>query len=180
MLTEINTRLVKVLATRHPEFRDVDRHPGRMTVDDIKRVAAFSPALRIGPFGKISTQKLANGELELSVPFAAAVITNEVGLLESQDMAIKLAAAVSRTLPGFAPGMANEDDNWPAMPGVGLCQDVAIDIAAGTELEDDGIALWAVLFKVCVTIGEDLAFAEATAAVDLEFSGRIDPTEVDV
>lgn len=180
MLVEINERLVKVLETAHPEFRDVGRHHGRMTPEQIKDLVVFSPALRIGPFGKISTMKLASGETELTVPFAAAVIASEGNNLDSQDKAIKQALAISGTLNGYAPGRADEDRNWPALPGVGLCHDVAIDIAAGTDLEEEGIAVWAALFKVCITVGADRAYAEATAPVDLEFDERIDPVQVDV
>lgn len=180
MLVEVNERLVKVLETAHPEFRDVGRHHGRMTIEAIKDLVVFSPALRVGPFGKISTMKLASGETELTVPFAAAVIASEGNNLDSQDKAIKQALAISGTLNGCAPGQANEDRDWQAIPGVGLCHDVAIDIAAGEELEEAGIALWVCLFKVCFTVGPDRAYADATAPVDLEFDERIDPVQVDV
>nr|WP_298095934.1 hypothetical protein [uncultured Shinella sp.] len=180
MLVEVNERLVKVLAAAHPEFRDVGRHHGRMTIEAIKDLVVFSPALRVGPFGKIVPRLQPNGETELTVPFAAAVIASEGGNLDSQDKAIKLALDIAGTLNGFAPGQANEDSDWPAIPGVGLCHDVAIDIAAGEELEEAGIALWVCLFKVCFTVGPDRAYAEAASAVDLEFTPRVDPLEVDV
>lgn len=169
MLVEINKRLVTALTEAHPEFRDVGRHRGRMTVEDVQKVSVFSPALRVGLFGKISTTRLASDETLLTVPFAAAVIVSDGDLLDSQDKAIALALDVQDTLAAFAPGMANEDRDWPALPGIGLCDDLAIDIAEGEELEKDGIALWAVLFKVTVILGVDRAREEAESPVDIEF-----------
>jgi len=169
MLAEINGRLVAVLEDAHPEFRDVGRHRGRMTVEDVRAVTLFSPALRVGLFGKISTARLPTNETLLSVPFAAAVIVSAGDLLDSQDTAIALSLAVQSTLSGFAPGAADDVREWSALPGVGLCEDLAIDIAEGEELEADGIALWAVLFRVPVIVGVDLARADGESTVGIEF-----------
>jgi len=178
VLSEINKRLVAVLEAAHPEFRDVGRHPGRMTVDDIKALSVFAPALRVGLFGKISTSRLPTDETLLSVPFAAAVITSETDLIDSQDRAIALALAVQGTLSDFAPGMADEERDWAAISGVGLCEDLAIDIAEGEELEAEGIALWAVLFKVPVIVGVDRAKAESEIPFQVDMPDDIDIEEI--
>jgi len=180
MLAEINKRLVAVLETAHPEFRDVGRHRGRMTVEDIRALSVFSPALRVGLFGKISAVRLPTDESLLSVPFAAAVVASDGDLIDSQDRAIALALTVQDTLSGFAPGMADEERAWPAIPGVGLCEDLAIDIAEGEELEKDGIALWAVLFKVPVIVGVDRAKAESEVTMEIELPEGFDIEEMDL
>ncbi len=178
MLVEISQRLVAMLTDAHPQFRDVGRHRGRMTVEDVQAVSVFSPALRIGLFGKISTAHLPTGETILHVPFAAAVIVSEGELLDSQDKAIALALAVQDTLADFAPGRADADRDWLALPGIGLCDDLAIDIAEGEELEKDGIALWAVLFKVPVVVGVDRAREEGESPVELELPENFDISEI--
>lgn len=167
MLAEINKRLVALLETAHPEFRDVGRHRGRMSADDIRQIAVFSPGLRIGLFGKLATEDLPSGERVLVVPFAAAVIVSEGELIDSQDRAIALALKVETTIAGLIPGAADEEREWPALSGVGLAEELSIDISDGDELDADGIALWAVLFKIRVIVGEDWARAEAEEPVEI-------------
>lgn len=167
MLAEINKRLVTLLEAAHPELRDVGRHRGRMSADDIKRLAVFSPALRVGLFGKLATEDLPSGERVLVVPFAAAVIVSEGELIDSQDKAIALALQVETTVAGLIPGAADEDRAWPALSGVGLAEELSIDIADGDELDAEGIALWAVLFKIRVVVGEAWARAEAEEPIEI-------------
>ncbi|MCQ4630935.1 hypothetical protein GB927_012855 [Shinella sp. CPCC 100929] len=178
MLAEINKRLSILLETRHPEFRDVGRHRGRMSVEDIKAIGVFAPALRIGLFGKLTTEDLPSGERVLVVPFAAAVITAEGDLLDSQDRAIALALAVETSLARITPGAADEDRDWPALSGVGLAEDLSIDIADGNDLDDEGIALWAVLFKIRVIIGENFAREGAEEAIQIIWPEGFDPAEI--
>ncbi|MCW5708675.1 hypothetical protein [Shinella sp.] len=178
MLAEINKRLVVLLEAAHPEFRDVGRHRGRMSVEDIRKLIVFSPALRIGLFGKLSTEDLPSGERVLVVPFAAAVIVCEGELIDSQDMAIALALKVETTLARIIPGAPDEDRDWPILPGVGLPEELSIDIADGDELDADGIALWAVLFKIRVVIGEDLARAGAEDEIEIVLPDDFDPAEI--
>lgn len=162
VLTSIRARLRDVIAARHPDFREVDLHYGRLQADDVKKSVMFSPACRVGVFGSVRSDVLPTGELKLMPRFAAVTIVKTGDLLESTDAAMELATAISATIAAWCPGEAA-----PALPGVGLPEAITVEPSPAPVLEAEGIALWGCLFTVPVVIGRNLSKEDAEAIVEL-------------
>lgn len=169
MLAEIRERLIARLETEVPELRDVGAHFGRMTPEEVKRVSAFPPACRCGLFGRVTSDFLASGEQVILSQFAAVIITRERDLLAAHDAAMELAVRCQAAIGAWRPGLgdAEADPALPNLPGVGLPKDIAIDVSADVSLDKEGVALWAVLFKLPVIIGENLAETEAAGLYEI-------------
>lgn len=178
MLAEINKRIVTMITARHQEFRDVGRHRGRMTPEDVKTAGAFAPAARVGLFGRLRSEREPSGQVCVRVPFAIAIIAAEGDLIDSQDRAIALAVAVQNSVAGFIPGAADAELDWPALQGVGLPEDIELDISDADWLDDEGIALWAVLFTVSIDLGDSFAAIEAAELTEISFREGFELGEV--
>ncbi len=160
-----------LVAARHPEFREVALHYGRLEADEVRRISMFTPAARVGVFGLVRSEFLPTGELKLMPRFAAVAIARDGDLLESTDTAMHFALAMAMTVAAWRPGAALSDEageiTAPAVKDVGLPEAISVEPSPAAALESEGIALWGCLFTVPVVIGVDLAKEEATGAVEI-------------
>lgn len=171
VLTSIRSRLKDLVVAAHPEFRDVDLHYGRLEADEVRKISMFTPAARVGIFGRVQSEFLPTGELKIMPRFAAVAIARSGDLLESTDTAMDFALALAATFAAWRPGAAQLDDDGnvtsPALLGVGLPEAISVEPSPAAALEAEGIALWGCLFSVPVVIGVDLAREEASGTVEI-------------
>lgn len=177
MLTDLRSRFITHLKALHPDFKDINAHPGRLDVDEIKSISARTPAARVGVWGSIATEATADGQIIIRPGFAIAIIAKATHLLSAHDVAMRLASDVATGLGTFVPGAANIDTEQDILPGVGLVENISMDISDTKELNAKGIALWGVLCHVPIRAGMSLARAEAHRDIVVEYPDGFDAAD---
>lgn len=169
MLTSLRRRFIDHLKAAHSDFRDIKAHYGRLEESEIEKISAQTPAARVGLWGRIGTEIVADGQIVIRPGFAIAVITKSTDLIRSHDEAMRLSTDVVAGLGSFVPGAPNSENAIEALPGVGLVENISLDISNSNALEAKGIALWGVLCNVPIRIGLSLASQEAAGLYDVEW-----------
>lgn len=153
---QLRTAIVARFEAAQLGFKDVVAHIGRYTVDDLKRLLGASPALAVGLVGASKPKPCASGEVQIELSFAAVVVTRSGRLEDADDDAIDLAIAVAADLAAWVPATV-----------VRTCQPAAnihLEPVADDEVDQAGLAVWAVLWSHTVRIGAD----EIAAGIDPE------------
>lgn len=179
MLTDLRDRFKIHLRDAVPGFREVKEHPGRLEDQEIKdQISGLTPSCRVGLWGRVPIEYMPDGQVVIHPRFAVAIITKSTDLVRSHDEAMALTIETVKALAAFIPGEANEARSWDPLTGVGLIENLSLDISANDMLDKAGIATWAVLCAVPIRMGVSLARVEAEQTVDLTFPDGIDIAEM--
>jgi len=179
MLTDLRDRFKVHLRDAVPGFREVKEHPGRLEDQEIKaQISGLTPSCRVGLWGRVPIEHMPDGQVLIRPGFAVAIIVKSTDLVRSHDEAMGLAVETINALAGFIPGEANEARSWDPLTGVGLIENLSLDISSNDMLDREGIALWGVLCAVPIRMGVSLATVEAEQTVDLTFPEGFDIEEL--
>lgn len=118
----------------------VETHPGRFGADDLRRLAARAPAVRVALLGVGGLTVQGNGRQRADCLLAAYVITTDrPGLRDRHEVAGALVGRLlARTALREWAGIDPRDQK-PA-----LAEDVRADNLYAGAIDQQGIALWAV------------------------------------
>lgn len=178
MLATLRDRFKAHLKDSVTGFREVKEHPGRLEESEIMKISGLTPSGRVGLWGRVGAEFMEDGQLLVRPGFAIAIIVKSTDLVRSHDEAMALARETLEVLAAFIPGAVNEEKGWDALTGVGLPENLSIDISSNQKLDDAGIALWGVLCSVPIRMGVSLARQEAEFEPELEFPDGIDIAEM--
>ncbi|VDS09252.1 hypothetical protein PARHAE_02444 [Paracoccus haematequi] len=115
---------------------------GRIDLAEVKRLGIQSPAVLVSRFGARVHQTLAGPHRHYLVDLAAFVVTKDMMGLGRNDAAAAITQALLTRLP----------DLDMAVEGVGEVSDLAEHSLITTDVQKEGIALWAVTWKLRVAL----------------------------
>ena len=162
-LTDLRAAAIVRIQVANLGFKSVDKHVGRYTVDDLKRLLSVSPACAVGIANVTHPMRRASGELAIDVAFVGVIVTKQQRRDDADDDALDLAVQVAALINDWVPA---ED-----VPRVLPAADIRADGAGDDELDRAQMAVWAVTWMHTVTIGTD----QVGAGTDTERRlGRID------
>lgn len=126
---------------------DCDTAPGRMTEDEIKRLAMRTPAIRVAVLGLPAAADVGDGEVDRDVAMAAYILTTDKPKLSRDAAALALVDDLLQRLPEQSWGM----DNVHRLDAAGVCAENLYS----SKLGGTGITLWAVVWTQTVRMGEN-------------------------
>jgi len=132
-LLTIRTAIVEQLQQRLAPVK-VASHGGRFSLKDIQRIAAQTPAVRVGCLG-VRGVETSGGRVTVTAVFGAFVITTDKGQSKRDAAGLLLTGQVLACIPGNDFGI--EQAEHPVETSI-----KADNLYSG-QLEGKGIALWA-------------------------------------
>jgi hypothetical protein len=136
-------------------FKSVDKHVGRYTEDDLRRLAGASPACAVGVVNVTRPVRRASGEIALDVTFAAVIVTRARERNAADDDALDLAVAVLASVNAWTPAQA--------VPKVAPAENLHAEGIGDEKLDDAGMVVWAVTWTHKVVLGTDEVAADIDA-----------------
>jgi len=121
--------------------------PGRMTEDEIKRMAVKTPAIRVACLGLPKAEAVGDGEVDRDVAFAAYILTTDKPRLPRDTAALAMVEDLLLRLPGQRWDEAN-------VHPVGESAATAENLYS-SKLGTTGITLWAVVWTQRVRMGDN-------------------------
>jgi hypothetical protein len=154
--TDLRAAAIALIGGAGLGLKSVDKHVGRYSVDDLKRLLSASPACALGITGATKPERRASGELAIDVAFAAVVVTRQQRTIDADDDAVNLAIAVAALINGWVPAAT--------VPRCNPAVNIRCDGVGDSELDREQMAVWAVTWSHTVVIGTD----EIAAGIDPE------------
>lgn len=124
------TMIAEAIQEHLPHLGECKSHPGRFNAAEVKRMSARTPSVRVSLLG-ITPGKSGNHLLNL----AAFIVTSDKRGLHRNDAALAIAASVIRRVRGTA---------WGKEPLMGEASEPTAQNLYNSEIDKNGIALWAV------------------------------------
>ncbi len=115
---------------------------GRIDLAEVKRLGIQAPAVLVSRFGARIDRTHAGPHRQYLIDMAAFVLTKNVIGLDRNDAASAITQALLAQLP----------DMDLAVEGVGEASEVAEHSLITTDVQKEGIALWAVTFRLRVAL----------------------------
>lgn len=147
VVRSLRTAFVDHLRDAGLGFREVKPHIGRYSVEDLKRLHRAAPAAAIGIVNATRPVKRASGQIQIDVGFAAVIVTNAKRSDDADDDAIDLSIAVAGNLASWVPALTVRGCQPPA--------NIHLEAVADTEIDQAGLAVWAVMWSHSVLVGVD-------------------------
>lgn len=132
-------------------FKQVRKHVGRYSIDDLKKLHSVSPACAVGFAGFGKSRKQASGQWRVDAAMAAVIVTRAATSDDADEPGVELATKLLTVISDWRPMLA--------VPLTSLAQDVRAEAIDDSVLDDAKIIVWAVLWNVEVTLGTDLVGA---------------------
>ena len=175
-LTDLRAAAIARIKAANLGFKSVDKHVGRYTVDDLKRLLSVSPACVVGIANVTRPTRRASGELAFDVAFAAVVVTKQQRRDDADDDALDLAVQVAALINDWVPAQE--------VPRALPATDIRADGAGDDEIDRAQMAVWAATWIHTVTVGTDQVGAEsdvdhrlgAAASITVDHAARDDET----
>ena len=150
--------VIDKLKTSFPQLQDVQSHPGKFTIEDIKRLCLKTPAAFVAVLSAPGKEKISTGQMLFDVSVAVFIATRHKTTKNAEAQGWKLAEAIA-TL-----AMWNQF-SFKAFPA----QTIEIENLWSSALDKDWSCIMAVAWDMQVLIGDDIARALLEATVDNPF-----------
>ena len=172
ILVDIRNAIVSTIKSKIPSLREVKGHGGRFSLKEIKAIAAKSPSVRVACLGISKIEDSSMG-VAADVMWGAFVICGDQRQTPRDSVALGLVAGLAAIVPNATWGM---DDN---IDGAGQ---VRGDNLFSRELDNAGVALWAVTWRHTVDIDQTVVgslddFLRAIVDYDLDQDGETEVTD---
>lgn len=128
----------------------VEPHGGAFDVDELKRVAALAPAIRVAIIGARSVKPQADGSIALPLDFAAVLMTKDTAMA-GQGVTRRDTAALAL---GSALAVCVNGNRW-GVRGVGAPAAVTLRNEFSGEIDNLGVALWQLTWTQDLLLGAD-------------------------
>lgn len=166
-LTDLRAAAISLIKESIADFRQVDKHVGRFTVDDLQAMLRASPSCKVGIVKAAKPERRASGETQFTVKMAAVVVTRATTVQDADDDAINRAVAVVSALAHWNPAASVQK----VQPAAGFDMDAIGD----EQLDRTGMVVWAITWDHVVLLGADeIAAAIGTLNVPDEVTVTID------
>lgn len=164
MTTPIDARdaAIKAIKTALPHLRECEAHPGRFNLDELKRFLTKAPSVRVACLGIGRFEREASGMIDCDVQFAAFVLTDGSVRLPGGAAAVNIITALVPLI---------DRNDW-GLENVGAAVVTRAENLYGGDLDNKGVALWALTWTQTVRLGIDIF-----GAMDLA-SGGVAPRHV--
>lgn len=143
---DLLNQVASVLISSLTELKACDVHPGRFTVQEIKRLTTKTPAIYVASLGIAKTEHTGTEQIQAEHRLAAYVITKDAPRLPRHQSAI----AIVDTLVAQVP-----HERWGRR--CGPAQNVRAENLYSGQADRAGIAVWAVTWNQSVSLGESVA-----------------------
>jgi phage gp37-like protein len=154
-LKEFRQAVVDGLRANIPELLDVSPHGGRFDLEELKRFSVKSPAARVAFMGMKRMELQDTGRLTGPASMIVYIVTrNKNADEQALDIAEKIAALISEATWGM---------KWIEAAHV-----TDLDNLYSSQIDNQGIALWAVAFTQAIAFGPSLEEVAPNAADFLE------------
>ncbi|WP_178860824.1 phage protein Gp37 [Thiomicrorhabdus cannonii] len=139
------------LKQRFSALKTCEVHPGRFNLGELKRLSAKTPALLVSALGTLKTENTGTEQSDSTKQLAVYFVTKNAPGLSADDACRNLVDALEIYLEGQLP-------RWGL---VGISEPTAIrsDNLYTSEVDKNGVMLWAVTWQQRIRLGESL-FAE--------------------
>lgn len=151
---DLRAAIVARIKSARPELKDVLAHPGRYTTDDLKTLLRASPACAVSLVSVSKPLPRASGQVQVTLGFAAVIVTRAGRVEDADDEAIDIAVRVLADISAWVPALT-----------VKTCKPAAelhAEPLAGDEIDRAGMAAWAAMWSHDVLVGTDAI----TATID--------------
>ena len=143
-IIELRTAIINSIKTEFPDAY-VERHPGRFSLGELKRIATKLPAIRVAVLSAPTVSASNTGENEVSVRLAAFVITGDRKQVPKDVSAITIVEGLLTLIPY---------NNWTQC-GVTAAKNVKADNLFSGGVDVSGVAMWAVTWDHEIRVGAD-------------------------
>lgn len=155
------TAIVAALEDALPKTVDCNSHGGRFSVDDLKRIAQRTPAVRVGCLAIRDMVSDNAGGIDITVVWGVFVITTDTPQFSRDAAALILVAAIAALVP---------DNRWAAIASDNPAAARGDNLYSG-QLENVGVALWAITWQQQLTLDkQDLANLDAFQTLHVDFN----------
>lgn len=142
---------------------------GRIDLAEVKRQGISAPAVLVSRFGTRIDRTLAGPHRHYLTDMSAFVVTKSTVNLDRNEAA----AAITQVLLARLPDMNLETD------GVGVVSDVAEHSLITTDVQKEGLALWAVTWRLEIALADLPAAPPINPALYVGWAPRIGAAHVD-
>lgn len=152
VVRDVRSAIVTRIKSAHPDLKDVLPHPGRYTIDDLKALLRASPACAVSLVSASKPLPRASGQVQVTLGFAAVIITRAGRVQDADDEAIDIAVRVLTDISAWVPALT-----------VRTCKPAAelhAEPLAGDEIDRAGMSAWVAMWAHDVLVGTDAIGAE--------------------
>ena len=130
-------------------FKTVEKHHGKFTVEDLKRMGGSAPALKVGFQGRASGGMRSDRRLRLGADFVAVIVCRAGNRDQGDDEALDLSVDVAGSVAALSPGAAGISD-------CGLAEAVEIDAIDADDAALGRLVIVAVTWRHGFTAGTSI------------------------
>ncbi len=142
-LHDLRTAIIAALAAGFPAGTAVDEYGGRLTPEEIKRIAAQAPAVKVAILGVDEAKDTPSGRVEVTAVCGAFLITKSKPGSPRDAAALILVSGALALIPGNLWGL--EDTQIP--------QAVRAQNLFSGELDKTAVALWGITWRQEISVG---------------------------
>lgn len=142
-LIEQRTAIVAAVKAAIPELVECQSHGGRFALEDLKKIAQRTPAVRVGCLGIRDMVSDGGGAIDVTAIWGIFVITTDKPMLPRDAGALILVGAIAAVVP---------DNLWDGT-ATGYPEGSRGDNLYSGQLESIGVALWAITWQQKITLG---------------------------
>ena len=174
-LLALRTAIDGAVKAALPTVKSVKPHGGRFTLEEIRRIAAQTPSVRIALLGLNSIGQTTGSEVRALAVVAVFVLTRDAPAVHRDVAALALVEVLVKLVPGNVWGLADVD----------APNDVRADNLFSTQLDKVGVALWAVNWRQEIELGvfDETAlddFATFNATFDIGETPNTPKTDIQI
>ncbi|MDG4811659.1 hypothetical protein P8629_01440 [Hydrogenovibrio sp. 3SP14C1] len=166
MTNDILNAIREKLKDVFTDLRSCEVHPGRFTLKELKSTSAKSPAARVSCLGTAKNINMANGQVKSEKQFVVYFVTKDKSGLSKDD-------AIRNLVDDMTLLLDSDMTRW--LPGTGAPSNVKDDNLYSSEIDRQGVMLWAVSWRQTITLGDDQFIEDGTIPTEI-YAGPNDGT----
>lgn len=147
------------LKGRLSQLKTCEVHPGRFNLKELKRISAKTPALLVSSLGTAKVLNPGTGQAKPVKQLAIYLVTKASPQLSAEEACRNLVDALELYLEAESP-------RW-GLTGIGQPQAVRSDNLYSSEVDKNGVMLWAVTWQQSLTLGDSIFNEDGTLPTTL-------------
>lgn len=146
-MDDLRKAIADSIKSKLPDLRDCRPHAGRFDLVELRRVAAKTPAVFIACMGVNVSELRESGECDADLVMAAFVVTADAKGLPRDVSALNIVEFLLLYIPG---------KQWGLDGKAFKAREVQAQNMYSGEVDKTGAAMWAVLWRQKVRLGESV------------------------
>ncbi|WP_040728225.1 hypothetical protein [Thiomicrorhabdus sp. Kp2] len=151
---ELLTAIKTEFKNRLNALKTCEIHPGRFNLQELKRLSAKTPALLVSSLGTVKVNNPGTGEAKPVKQLVVYIVTKTTAQLSAEEACRNLVDAIEHYLESESP-------RW-GVNGTGQPQAIRSDNLYSSEVDKNGVMLWAITWQQHLTLGESLFIEDGT------------------